>query len=78
MTTHVDATLINGMLKPDQPLPLPDHTRVRLTIESIEPIAEWSPEKAKAAWEAIMARLKEHPLHFGGKRFKRDELYDRR
>jgi len=36
MITHVDATLTNGVLKPDQPLPLADQTRVRLTIEPIE------------------------------------------
>jgi len=75
MTTRVEATLTNGVLKPDRPLPLPDQTRVRLTVE---PIEEWSPEKARAAWEALQARLKERPLHLGGKRFTRDELYDRR
>jgi predicted DNA-binding antitoxin AbrB/MazE fold protein len=78
MTTHVEATLINGVLKPDQPVPLPENSRVRLTIESIEPIAEWSPEKAKAAWEAILARLKEHPIHGCGVRYTRDELHERR
>ncbi|HKB02537.1 MAG TPA: antitoxin family protein [Gemmataceae bacterium] len=75
MTTRVEATLTNGVLKPDRPLPLPDQTRVRLTVE---PIEEWSPEKARAAWEALQARLKERPLHLGSKRFTRDELYDRR
>ena len=75
MTTRVEATLTNGVLKPDRPLPLPDQTRVRLTVE---PVEEWSPEKARAAWEALQARLRERPLHLGGKRFTRDELYDRR
>jgi hypothetical protein len=78
MTTQIEATLIDGLLKPDQPLPLPDQTRVRLTIEPMTPIEEWSPEKARAAWEAIQQRLKEHPLHFGGKKFTRDELHERR
>ena len=75
MNTQVEATFTNGVLKPDQPLPLADQTRVRLTIE---PIEEWSREKAMAAWEAILQRLKEHPLHFGGQRFTRDELHERR
>lgn len=75
MTTQVEATLINGVLKLDQQLPLPDQTRVRLTIE---PIEESSWEKALAAWEEIKARLKEHPLHFGGQRCTRDELHERR
>ncbi len=75
MTTQIEATLINGVLKPDQPLPLPDQTRVRLTIE---PIEDWSPERARAAWEAIQARLRERPIHGGGVRYTRDELHERR
>jgi hypothetical protein len=75
MTTQVMATLVNGMLKPDEALPLPDQARVKLTIE---PIGEWSPESASAAWEAIKARLRERPIHGGGKRFTRDELHERR
>jgi hypothetical protein len=63
------------MLKPDEPLSLADQSRVRVTIE---PIDEWSPEGAKAAWEALLARLKEHPLHFGGVRHTRDEMHERR
>ena len=75
MTTRVDATLTNGVLKPDRPLTLPDQSRVRLTIE---PIEEWSPEKARAAWEALQARLKERPINSGGLRFTRDDLHERR
>jgi predicted DNA-binding antitoxin AbrB/MazE fold protein len=69
------ATVVNGMLKPDHPLSLAEQSRVRLTIE---PIEEWSQEKALATWERIRARLKEHPLHFGGVRYSREELYERR
>lgn len=78
MTTQIEATLINGVLKPDQPLPLPDQTRLRLTIEPITPIEEWSPEKSKAAWEAIQQRLKERPIHGGGVHYTRGELHERR
>ncbi|HVS39363.1 MAG TPA: antitoxin family protein [Gemmataceae bacterium] len=75
MTTRTTATFVNGMLKPDQALPLPEQSRVRLTIE---PIEEWSPEKARAAWESLQARLKEHPIDSGGVRYTRDELHERR
>ena len=75
MTTHIDATFTDGVLKPDQPLSLPDQTRVRLTIEPIEP---WSHGRALAAWEAIKARLKQRPLDGGGVRYTRDELHERR
>ena len=75
MTTQVTATVIGGILKPDESLALADQTRVRLTIE---PIEDWSPAKALAAWEAIKTRLRERPLHFGGERYTRDELHERR
>jgi hypothetical protein len=75
MTTQVTATFVHGMFKPDQALPLPEQSRVRLTIE---PIEDWSPEGAIAAWEALKARLRERPIHGGGKRFTRDELHERR
>ena len=73
MSTQVSATFVNGMFKPDKPLPLANRARVRLTIEAI---GEWSPESALAAWEAIIARLRERPIH-GGRRFTRDELHER-
>ena len=35
MTTQITATVVGGMFKPDQSLPLAEHTRVKLTIEPI-------------------------------------------
>ena len=75
MTTQMNATVIGGMLKPDSKLPLPEQSRVRLTIE---PIEEWSAERARAAWLAILTRLKERPIHGGGLRLTRDQLHERR
>ena len=75
MTTHVTATVVGGMLKPDQPLPLAEQARVKLTIE---PIEDWSPEAALAAWEALQARLRQRPIHGTGIRYTRDELHERR
>jgi hypothetical protein len=75
MITQVNATFTNGILKPDEALPLAEQSRVRLTIE---PIEDWSQERASAAWEALKAGLRERPIHGGGKRFTRDELHERR
>jgi hypothetical protein len=76
MTTHVSATLIGGMLKPDVTIPLPDLSRVRLTVEPIEE----TPAKtaAQEALAAIKARLRERPIHAGDLHYTRDELYERR
>jgi hypothetical protein len=73
MTTQVTATFVNGILKPDQALPLPEQARVKLTIE---PIGER--KNPVATWEALKARLRARPIHGGGKRFTRDELHERR
>lgn len=75
MNTHIDATVINGVFHPDEPVQLPDRSRVRLTVQ---PIEAWSAETARAEWESLKASLAKHPVHLGGKRFTRDELYDRR
>jgi hypothetical protein len=72
---QITATVVGGMLKPDEALQLAEQTRVKLTIE---PLEVWSPEKARAAWESLQARLKEHPIDSGGVRYTRDELHERR
>jgi predicted DNA-binding antitoxin AbrB/MazE fold protein len=36
MTLTIEAVYENGVLKPTQPLPLPDQARVRLTLETTE------------------------------------------
>jgi hypothetical protein len=87
MKTHIEATYVGGQFKPDEVFPLPEDTRVQLTIEVLDDDddsddesdddSDWSPEKARAAWEAIKERLKKRPIHGGGKRFTRDELYER-
>jgi hypothetical protein len=73
MRTELTATMINGVPTPDVPLPIPDQTRVRLVVETIEPKRD-----PMAAWNAIEERLKLRPIHGGGKRFTRDELHERR
>jgi predicted DNA-binding antitoxin AbrB/MazE fold protein len=74
MTTTVTATFENGVLRPDETLLLEERARVRVTIE---PLETWSEEKAQAAWEELQRMIREKPLHFGGEKFTRDELYDR-
>jgi predicted DNA-binding antitoxin AbrB/MazE fold protein len=36
MTITVDATFVSGVLRPDQPLPLAENSRVRIVVESAE------------------------------------------
>jgi hypothetical protein len=53
MTTQITATVVGGMLKPDESLQLAEQTRVNLTIE---PIVE-TLEPAEA-WEALKAWIR--------------------
>jgi hypothetical protein len=71
--TRITATVVNGMLKPEQSLQLANDTRVRLTIE---PLVERS--EPRQAWEALNARLRQRPIHGLGRRPTRDELHERR
>ena len=73
MKAEVTATFVDGLLRPDDRLALPDHTRVKLTIETIGPAPD-----ATAAWNALKARLAQWPVHGGGQHFTRDELHERR
>ena len=73
MTTRITATVVGGMLKPDQALPLADQTRVKLTIEPLE-----DKPTPREAWESLKAWIQEHPLRGLGRRLTRDELHERR
>jgi predicted DNA-binding antitoxin AbrB/MazE fold protein len=67
------AMVVNGVLKPDERLPLADQTRVQLTIEPVEERLE-----PLEAWRSLKAWIREHSLHGLGRRLSRDELHERR
>jgi hypothetical protein len=73
MTTQVTATVVGGMLKPDENLQLAEKTRVNLTIEPI--VEKLEPAEA---WESLKAWIRQNPLHGLGRRLTRDELHERR
>lgn len=72
MTTHVTATVVGGILKPDRDLSLPDQMRVQLTIE---PLAN-QPEP-KEAWQSLKTWIQQNPLHGLGRHLTREELHER-
>ena len=73
MTAHFTATVVSGIFKPDQPLPLAEQTRVRLTVEPIVETAE-----PVQAWQAFKSWISQNSLRGLGRRLTRDELHDRR
>jgi hypothetical protein len=82
MKAELTATIEGGLLKPDSALPFPDHSRVKLTIESAEPedastaAPAWNPVEAREAWLRLLARIDAHPI-VGVRHYTREELYER-
>jgi len=66
------ATFEDGVLKPAQPLDLPEHAQVRVTVEPLD--TELSTEERLAALDNLTRLAKPHP----GPHLTRDELHERR
>ena len=73
MTTQMTATVVGGMLKPDESLQLAEQTRVNLTIEPIDVKLA-----GVEAWESLKVWIRQNPLPGLGRRMTRDEIYERR
>ncbi|MEX2218278.1 MAG: antitoxin family protein [Phycisphaerales bacterium] len=61
-----------GVFKPDEPVDLPEGTRVQVSV--------WrppTPEQSARAWEAIRQISESGAFRSGGKKFTRDELHER-
>jgi hypothetical protein len=72
MSTDVTGTVLGGTLKLDQPLSLPDQSRVRVTIQPVVSNEGW-----RHALDALERLRREQPIRSGGQRYTRDELYER-
>ncbi len=71
MMQTITAIFEDGVLKPAQPLNLPNHAQVRITVEPLVPDAQ-SAEKL-AALQALWQLSRAH-----GERLTREELHERR
>ena len=78
MMQTITATFEDGVLKPAQPLNLPDHAQVRISIEPLESDLQiqWNAQKERrlAALENLFRMAKVHP----GEHLTRDQLHERR
>lgn len=72
MSSRVSGTIEDGVLKFDQPVGLPNHSRVTVILEPLI-----TTEQRLAAWDSIQERLRLRPINSGGVRFTRDELHER-
>jgi len=69
MSTH-SAIVVNGQLRLDIPLPLPDNSRVTVTVALVSGASQH-------AWTSLKERLQARPVYAAGQHFTRDELHER-
>ena len=72
MTTRLTGTIEDGVLKFDEPLEFPNHSRVTVIVEPLI-----TTEQRLAAWDSTEERLRLRPINSGGIKFTRDELHER-
>ncbi len=75
MVQVIAATFEDGVLKPDEPLQLPPHSRVRLVVEPLQLDAE---RQRQAAWAAMEQLWRQSKIDSGGERLTREQLHERR
>jgi predicted DNA-binding antitoxin AbrB/MazE fold protein len=74
MTKTIEAIYDSGVLRPLEELPLAEHQRVRLTVETIDaPAADREAERRN-----LIERLQRSTLSHGGPVPSREELHERR
>lgn len=66
-------TVVEGQLKLDQPITLPDNSRVRVAVEPLES----RKTKFTAGFRDWKSLCEQRPIHSGGQRYTRDELHER-
>ena len=74
MTTETSGAVINGQLQLDQPIALPNASRVKVTIE-LEANRSDDYLKNLDAWKQL---AKQRPIGSGGVKFTREQLHERR
>jgi predicted DNA-binding antitoxin AbrB/MazE fold protein len=73
MVQVVNATFENGVFKPDTKVNLPPQTRVRLSLEIVEPDVE----TRRKGLEELERIWQEVSVDSGGERLTRDQLHER-
>lgn len=75
MIQIVTATFEDGVLKPHEPLELPPHACVRVSIESL---GESEEDLRRSAWQTVERLWAHSAIDSGGERMTRDQLHERR
>ena len=69
MIQVITATFEDGVLKPNEPLKLPPHSRVRLAVEPLEEDTEQA--RQQSAWETVEQLWQRSAIDSQGERLSR-------
>lgn len=78
METTIDATVVDGALQLDEPVSLPDQSRVRVTVAEQPLPHESEVARRLEVLKKFRAWSDAHPIFSDGERLTRDQLHDRR
>lgn len=76
MAIQVMGTVVDGELKLDKPLELPNASRVKVVLE-VEETPEARQARKRRAFEELERLCREKPINSGGLHFTRDQLHER-
>ena len=74
MTQVISATFANGVFKPDERPDLPEQSKVRLVVETVEASAG----RSDKAWADLQQIWRTSKFNSQGDRLTRDQLHERR
>jgi hypothetical protein len=74
MKAQTTGTLIDQTVQLDEPVALPDNSRVNVSIERISD----NSADHRAAFESFKELIQQHPIHSGGHHYTRNQLHERR
>jgi hypothetical protein len=73
MKTEMTGTVVDGGIRLDERVDLPNDSRVQVMLQPLSvPMTRWS-----TAMEAFKRLCREHPIDSGGLRYTREELHER-
>ena len=76
----MNAVFEHGSFRPESPVELPEGTRVRIAVESIQtapPPRILSIEERRRIRQRVVERMLRNPLPPNAPRFSRNDMYDR-
>ena len=77
VNTQLEATVVDGTLELDQPVELPNQTRVRVFVEPVSALVNLTNRGRETGWAAMKRRIQERAIHAGRMHYTRDELHER-